>query len=78
MVEKNVFSTVKSTSAIYSQPIITFHVAKDYKTTSIPIALDWLIRHGLLTAETEPDITEILAEIHTPLHKLYPAHLSQL
>jgi len=56
---------------VSSEKLINLLQTEDYKTTSIPIALDWLVRHGLLTAETEPDISEILSEIHTPLHKLY-------
>jgi len=44
---------------------------QDYKVTSIPIALDWLIRHGELNVMLEPDISQILADIHLPLHNLY-------
>eukprot|EP00088_Acartia_fossae_P034757 TRINITY_DN35706_c0_g1_i3.p1 TRINITY_DN35706_c0_g1~~TRINITY_DN35706_c0_g1_i3.p1 ORF type:complete len:310 (-),score=76.09 TRINITY_DN35706_c0_g1_i3:264-1193(-) len=46
-------------------------LTEDYKTTSVPIALDWLIRHGELTVQSHPDISHTLAEIHKPLHNLY-------
>ena len=51
----------------------TYHLNnfQDYKVTSIPIALDWLIRHGELSVDTCPDISQILAEIHLNLHQLY-------
>jgi len=49
---------------------------EEYKTTSVPIALDWLIRHGLLTVEMEPDMAELLAEIHTPLDKIYASQIT--
>jgi len=56
---------------ITAEQLIQLIQTEDYKTTSIPIALDWLIRHGELTVETCPDISQILSEIHQPLHKLY-------
>ena len=43
----------------------------NFKTTSAPIALDWLIRHGLITAESELNYPEILELIHLPLHQMY-------
>ena len=44
---------------------------QDYKITSAPIALDWLVRHGHVTLEDEPDLPEIVELLHLPLHFLY-------
>ena len=44
---------------------------QDYKITSAPIALDWLVRHGHVTLEEEPDLPEIVELLHLPLHFLY-------
>jgi len=53
------------------QQLLQLIQTEDYKVTSIPIALDWLIRHGELSVDTSPDISQILAEIHLNLHQLY-------
>jgi len=50
--------------------------ADNYKTTSSAIALDWLIRHGLVTAETEPEYPTIVENIHLSLHKLFKNNVS--
>ena len=42
-----------------------------YKTTSCAIALDWLIRNGIVTPETDPDFPAIVENIHLPVHQLY-------
>lgn len=41
--------------------------SSDFKTTSVPVVLDFLIRHGLVTPETEPNYTEVLELLHVPL-----------
>ena len=43
----------------------------NFKTTSAAIALDWLIRHGHVTAETEDNFPEIVELLHLPVHLLY-------
>ncbi|XP_065155557.1 uncharacterized protein [Atheta coriaria] len=43
----------------------------DYKTTSIPVTLDFLIRHGLVSPENEPYYTRIIELLHVPLQKIY-------
>ena len=42
-----------------------------YKITSSAIALDWLIRRGLVTPETDPDYPAIVENIHLPIHQLF-------
>ncbi|GLV47641.1 uncharacterized protein CBL_20968 [Carabus blaptoides fortunei] len=46
----------------------------DFKTTSVPVVLDFMIRHGLITAETEPNFPEILELLHVPLQTVYKKH----
>ena len=43
----------------------------DYKATSIPVALYWLIRHGAVNSETEPNLPELMEQLHFPLHLFY-------
>lgn len=45
--------------------------SQDFKTTSSPVVLDWLIRRGLVTLETEPNLPEVVELLHLPLHHLY-------
>jgi len=53
------------------QDIVGIITSQDYKITSAPIALDWLVRHGHVTLEDEPDLPEIVELLHLPLHFLY-------
>lgn len=41
------------------------------KTTSCPVTLDFLIRKGIVTSESEPDLPEVIELLHIPLHNLY-------
>jgi hypothetical protein len=43
----------------------------EMKTTSCPVTLDFLIRKGLVTLETEPDLPELIELLHMPLHSFY-------
>ena len=45
----------------------------EYKITSSAIALDFLIRKGLLTLDDEKDLPMVVEQIHLPLHSLYKA-----
>jgi len=45
----------------------------EYKITSSAIALDFLIRKGLLTVDDERDLPMAVEQIHLPLHSLYGA-----
>ncbi|CAL4162647.1 unnamed protein product [Meganyctiphanes norvegica] len=42
-----------------------------YKLTSVPVAVDFLIRHGLINSETEAEFPALMELIHVPLHQLY-------
>jgi len=41
------------------------------KTTSCPVTLDFMIRKGILTHDTEPNLPELTELLHIPLHNLY-------
>jgi len=43
----------------------------DFKTTSCPVVIDFLIRHGVITAENESNFTQIVELLHVPLQSLY-------
>lgn len=43
----------------------------DFKTTSCPVILDFLIRHGFITPERDPNYTEVVELLHVPLCKLF-------
>jgi len=43
----------------------------DVKTTSTPIAVDFLVRKGIINPENEPNYPELVENLHIPLHRLY-------
>lgn len=43
----------------------------DFKTTSCPVLVDFLIRHGIVSPETEPNFPELVELLHVPLQTLY-------
>ncbi|XP_017109223.1 uncharacterized protein [Drosophila bipectinata] len=43
----------------------------DFKTTSAPVVIDFLIRHGHITADDVLDFTQIVELLHVPLQSLY-------
>nr|CAG4642525.1 EOG090X06MA [Evadne anonyx] len=46
-------------------------VTTDYKTTSCPVALDFLIRHNFINSNNEPHLPELVELLHIPLHIIY-------
>ena len=43
----------------------------DFKTTSCPVILDFLIRHGFIGPEKEKHFTEVIELLHVPLSNLF-------
>nr|XP_018902702.1 PREDICTED: uncharacterized protein YJR142W [Bemisia tabaci] len=43
----------------------------DFKTTSCPVVLDFLIRHGEISPEKEPNFLELVELLHVPLQGIY-------
>ncbi|XP_063226883.1 uncharacterized protein LOC134533319 [Bacillus rossius redtenbacheri] len=48
--------------------------SSEFKTTSCPVVIDFLIRHGVITADNEPNLPSILELLHVPLQTLYQSH----
>ncbi|KAH1000208.1 hypothetical protein HUJ04_000127 [Dendroctonus ponderosae] len=46
-------------------------LAADFKTTSAPCVLDFLLRHGVVTPENEPDYLKVVELLHVPLQSIY-------
>jgi len=44
--------------------------SQDLKLTSAPVIVDFLVRHGILNIENEPELPIITELLHTPLHIL--------
>nr|XP_053656447.1 uncharacterized protein LOC128705215 [Cherax quadricarinatus] len=42
-----------------------------YKLTSVPVGIDFLVRHGFITPETEPEYPALVELLHAPLDQLY-------
>ncbi|KAL9692314.1 hypothetical protein quinque_005476 [Culex quinquefasciatus] len=51
--------------------------APDFKTTSCPVLLDFMIRHGIITPENEVNFTQIVELLHVPLQSLYTYRTSK-
>ncbi|CAB3364682.1 Hypothetical predicted protein [Cloeon dipterum] len=45
--------------------------APDFKTTSCPVVLDFLIRHGFVSPDSEPEFPQLIELLHVPLQSLY-------
>nr|SVE75136.1 EOG090X06MA [Daphnia dolichocephala] len=43
----------------------------EYKATSCPTTIDFLIRHGFINSDNEPRLPELVELLHIPLHYLY-------
>ncbi|XP_026473765.1 uncharacterized protein YJR142W [Ctenocephalides felis] len=50
--------------------------SSDFKTTSCPVVIDFLIRHGVITPENESNFTEVMELLHVPLQTLYKSRFS--
>ncbi|KAJ8946941.1 hypothetical protein NQ314_008740 [Rhamnusium bicolor] len=50
-------------------------LTSDFKTTSTPVALDFLIRHGVITAENENEYLKVIELLHIPLQTIYKQYL---
>lgn len=51
--------------------IMDYLLNPNFKLTSTPILIDFLIRHGIITSDTVPDLPEITEMLHAPLNHLY-------
>ncbi|CAG0896093.1 unnamed protein product [Darwinula stevensoni] len=45
--------------------------SSDFKTTSCPVVVDFLVRHGVITSENQPDLPQLVEMLHSPVHVLF-------
>ena len=62
---------VESFKLVPVEEVRSLICSDQYKITSSAIALDWLIRNGVVSPETDPDYPAIVENIHLPLHQLF-------
>lgn len=46
-------------------------LSPSFKTTSVPVALDFMIRHGFITSENEPNFIQVVELLHVPLQTMF-------
>jgi len=51
--------------------VVNIICSEDFKITSSPVVIDWLIRRGIITVDNEPDLPEVVELLHLPLHNFY-------
>ncbi|KAL3269213.1 hypothetical protein HHI36_008295 [Cryptolaemus montrouzieri] len=52
--------------------------SNDFKTTSIPVVLDFLIRHGIINVENETELLKIIELLHVPLQSIYNSRFPRI
>lgn len=50
-------------------------LSEEFKITSCPILLDFLVRHHFLSPDEEPNYCQLIDTVHMPLHNFYPSAL---
>nr|CAG4634800.1 EOG090X06MA [Alona affinis] len=73
-VPRNADGEVDSFELVPVDQVMERLLTPDYKTTSCPTTLDFLIRHGHLNPDNEPNLPELVELLHIPLHYLYNNH----
>jgi len=53
------------------EQVVDIISSQDYKITSSPVALDFLIRRGLVTVDQVDNLPEVVELLHLPLHNLF-------
>lgn len=48
-------------------------VSEEFKITSCPTVLDFLVRHHFLSPDEEPSYCQLIDSVHMPLHNFYPS-----
>lgn len=70
-VPRNADGEVETFELVPIEQVMTRVLSAEYKTTSCPTTLDFLIRHGFVNASNEPSLPELVELLHIPLHCLY-------
>ncbi|KAK9876960.1 hypothetical protein WA026_015993 [Henosepilachna vigintioctopunctata] len=50
----------------------------NFKTTSVPVVLDFFIRHGIINIENEKELLKIIELLHVPLQSIYSYRFPQI
>jgi len=53
------------------EKVVDVICSPQFKITSSPVVVDWLIRQGIVTHHTDQDLPQIVELIHLPLHNFY-------
>ena len=67
----NTDGEVESFTLVPVQEVRSLICSEEFKISSSPVALDWLIRNGVVSPETDPDYPAIVENIHYPVHQLF-------
>jgi len=51
--------------------IMDYLLSPNYKLSSVPVLVDFLVRHGVLTSDHLEDFPEVVEMLHAPLSSLY-------
>lgn len=62
---------VEGFEAIPVEELLDRVTSSKYKLTSVPVAIDFLVRHGFITPDTEPQLPLLMELLHVPLNQLY-------
>ncbi|KMY91498.1 uncharacterized protein YJR142W isoform X1 [Drosophila simulans] len=70
-VPQNADGEVQAFELLTAKDCVERVFTSDFKTTSAPVVIDFLIRHGHITADDVVDFTQIVELLHVPLQSLY-------
>lgn len=62
---------VEGFEAIPVEELLDRVTSSKYKLTSVPVAVDFLVRHGFINSETEHQLPVVMELLHVPLNQLY-------
>ncbi|KAL1464307.1 hypothetical protein WDU94_003965 [Cyamophila willieti] len=68
---KNKDGEVETFELLTVEDVLSRIQTPEFKTTSAPVVLDFLIRHGLISTENERHLPEIIELLHVPLQTMY-------
>ncbi|XKL61866.1 hypothetical protein PGB90_001699 [Kerria lacca] len=70
-IPKNKDGEVEEFELLSAQDALDRTFSSEFKTTSCPVLIDFLIRHGFIRPDTEPHYPEIVELLHVSLQSVY-------
>jgi len=67
----NTDGEVESFTLVPASSLLDIVCSDDFKITSSGVMVDWLVRQGLVTIDTEPELPLVVELLHTPLHTMF-------